>query len=64
MWFLFVQPVNAAWAEALRAGPAEAVAAYGHLRHRWEYGHVAAFVAWLGGFTLLLYGLVRNVRAE
>src|SRR5690606_23408270 len=61
LWFLLVQPVNAAWAEALRAGPDEAVQAYSQLSSRWEGGHVAAFTAWLIGFTLLLYGVVREV---
>jgi hypothetical protein len=61
LWFMFVQPVNAAWFQALRSGPTDAVEAYAQLRNRWEYGHVAAFVAWFGGFTLLLHGLVREV---
>jgi hypothetical protein len=61
LWFLRVQPVNAAWADALRAGPADAVQAYAQLRSRWEYGHVVAFAAWLLGFVLLLYSIVREV---
>src|SRR5687768_1988643 len=42
-WFLLVQPVNAAWADALRAGASEAIHAYAQLRSRWEAGHVVAF---------------------
>jgi len=60
LWFLLVQPVNAAWSEALREGTSEAVQAYGQLRNRWEGGHVAAFTAWLLGFTLLLYGVLAD----
>jgi len=60
LWLTLVRPVNAAWFEALRSGPTDAVQAYAQLRSRWEYGHVAAFAAWLGGFTLLLHGLVRE----
>jgi hypothetical protein len=61
LWFLRVQPVNATWADALRAGPVTAVAAYARLRGRWEYGHAAAFAAWLLGFVLLLYSAVREI---
>lgn len=63
LWFVLVQPVNAAWAEALQAGQAEAVRAYTQLRSRWEYGHVAAFAAWCLGFMLLLNGLLREAFA-
>ncbi|MFC3282653.1 hypothetical protein [Litchfieldella rifensis] len=63
LWFLLVQPVNAAWADALQTGSADAVQAYAQLRSRWEYGHVAAFVAWCLGFTLLLNGLLREAFA-
>ena len=61
LWFLLVQPVNAAWGEALGGGPDEAVQAYTQLRSRWEFGHVAAFTAWLLGFVLLLHGVLREV---
>ncbi|QTP54737.1 hypothetical protein HNO51_08615 [Billgrantia sulfidoxydans] len=63
LWFLLVQPVNAAWAEALQASPADAVQAYARLRSRWEYGHVAAFVAWCLGFAFLLNGVLREAMA-
>jgi hypothetical protein len=62
LWFLRVQPVNAAWSAALLAGPADAVQAYARLRSRWEYGHVVAFAAWLLGFVLLLVSIVREVE--
>jgi hypothetical protein len=28
---------------------------YAQLRPRWEYGHVAAFVAWFAGYCFLLW---------
>ena len=55
-----MQPVNAAWTDALRAGPGEAIEAYAKLRSRWESGHVVAFTAWLIGLALLLYGVLRE----
>src|SRR5690606_36952985 len=58
LWFWLVQPVNAAWAEALQAGPGAAVQAYAQLRGRWEGGHLAAFTGWLIGFVWLLYGVI------
>ncbi|WP_175507848.1 DUF1772 domain-containing protein [Halomonas korlensis] len=64
LWFLLVQPVNAAWAEALQAGSADAVQSYAQLQDRWEFGHVIAFVAWCLGFTLLLNGLLREAFAS
>lgn len=60
LWGALVQPVNVAWAEALRSGPEIAQAEYMRLRGSWEYGHVAAFAAWLVGFCLL----VRSVLVE
>lgn len=36
LWFVLVQPVNAAWFEALRSTPGDAVEAYAQLRSRWE----------------------------
>jgi hypothetical protein len=61
LWFLLVQPVNVAWADALRSRPADAVQAYAQLRSRWEYGHLSAFVAWLAGFILLVRGVLQEV---
>jgi hypothetical protein len=62
LWFLLVQPVNDAWGDALRSSPAEAVHAYARLRSRWEYGHLAAFIAWFAGFILLVRGVLREVE--
>lgn len=64
LWTALVSPVNAEWAEALRTSPATAAAAYQELRPRWEYGHVAAFAAWLAGFSVLLYSVVRETSGE
>jgi hypothetical protein len=61
LWFLLVQPVNIAWADALRSSPAEAVQAYAQLRSRWEYGHLSAFIAWFAGFILLVRGVLQEV---
>jgi hypothetical protein len=61
LWLLLVQPVNIAWADALRANHAEAVQAYTQLRSRWEYGHVSAFIAWFAGFILLVRGVLQEV---
>jgi hypothetical protein len=61
LWFWRVQPVNTAWFAALQAGPAEAVTAYERLRPRWEYGHSAAFAAWLLGFCFLLVAAIRGM---
>jgi hypothetical protein len=59
LWATLVQPVNAAWGQVLAAGTeAEALDAYARLRDRWEYGHVAAFLAWLAGFSLLLLSVL------
>jgi hypothetical protein len=58
LWFLLVQPVNATWLGALNSSPTDAAQAYAQLRDRWEYGHVAAFTAWVFGFGLLVYGVV------
>lgn len=60
LWGALVAPVNAAWAEVPRTPPAEFAAAYQSLRARWEYGHVAAFIAWLTGW----FGLVAVATSE
>lgn len=64
LWLALVSPVNAEWGEALRSAPATAAAAYQELRPRWEYGHAAAFAAWLAGFSMLLHSVVWEVPAE
>jgi hypothetical protein len=53
LWGALVAPVNAAWARAIQDGSQPLPALYAQLRSRWEYGHVAAFVAWLAGYGLL-----------
>jgi hypothetical protein len=54
LWGFVVSPVNAVWAELSRADPAAWAAGYERLRARWEFGHVAAFIAWLTGWFGLL----------
>src|SRR5262245_44758196 len=54
LWGALVAPVNSAWAEVGRANPAEFVSAYARLRARWEFGHVAAFIAWFTGWLGLV----------
>jgi hypothetical protein len=59
LWFILVQPVNAAWGRVLQSGSEAAILeSYASLRGRWEWGHVAAFAAWLCGTSLLLGSLV------
>jgi hypothetical protein len=60
LWFALVQPVNAQWASALQAGPDAARDAYLRLRNRWEFGHLAAFIAWTTGFVGLLIATLRE----
>ena len=50
LWASLVAPANAEWSEVVRAGSERLVAAYVASRSRWEYGHVAAFIAWLVGW--------------
>lgn len=53
LWGAIVAPVNAAWAGITGASPDAFAAAYVRLRARWEYGHLAASVAWLTGWLAL-----------
>jgi hypothetical protein len=68
LWAAIVQPVNAEWGRVLQSDPSAAPAAYLRLRPRWEYGHVAACVAWLAGFACLVLSLLVEIpyqtRAE
>jgi hypothetical protein len=59
LWFSLVAPVNAAWREVMESAPEAVPEAYERLRPRWEYGHVAAFAAWLSGFCLLLFSVLQ-----
>ena len=60
LWALVVAPVNSAWADSVGSGPEEFAAAYARMRSRWEYGHVAAFIAWLTGWFGLVAALTRR----
>lgn len=64
LWGFVVAPVNAAWADAEASGSAELVAAYADLRSRWEFGHLAAFIAWLTGWFGLVAATVRPEAAN
>jgi hypothetical protein len=54
LWGALVAPVNGVWADVPRANAAEFAAAYERLRPRWEFGHVAAFIAWFTGWCGLV----------
>jgi hypothetical protein len=54
LWGAVVSPVNSAWAEVSRASPGELASAYARLRGRWEFGHLAAFIAWFTGWLGLV----------
>jgi hypothetical protein len=62
LWGLLVGPVNAAWDAAAVATPEARAAVYDGLRLRWEFGHVAAFIAWLAGWLGLAEGITRSSR--
>lgn len=64
LWAVLVAPVNAEWLEVMKSAPNSAPEAYLRLRPRWEYGHVAAFVAWLIGFGLLLLSVLAETPSE
>lgn len=64
LWALLVYPVNAEWAGVIATSPDQVPRAYERLRPRWEYGHAAAFAAWLAGFVLLLLSVVRETPEE
>jgi hypothetical protein len=63
LWGAIVAPVNSAWASIAGAGPDVFVATYAQLRLRWEFGHVAAFVAWLAGWLGLVAAATRHQSA-
>jgi hypothetical protein len=60
LWAALVAPVNAEWARVIASAPESVPAAYLRLRARWEYGHLAAFAAWLVGYSLLLLSVLRR----
>lgn len=58
LWAALVAPVNADWAQLSHADPSAFAAAYARLRPRWEFGHVAAFIAWFTGWCGLVFLVV------
>ena len=54
IWLAVVAPVNQQAAVTMRDAPDALPVMWGALRHRWEYGHVAGFVAQLIGFCALV----------
>jgi hypothetical protein len=64
LWGALVAPVNAEWRRVIESAPESVPAAYVRLRPRWEYGHVAAFAAWLIGFSLLLISVLGDASAQ
>jgi hypothetical protein len=58
IWLVVVAPVNDAISTALRTAPDSVPALWMHLRARWEYGHVAGFVAQLAGFVALVISVL------
>lgn len=60
LWGALVAPVNAAWTPLSPADPVFAEA-YADLRMRWEYGHVAAFIAWFTGWVGLVAAATRRL---
>jgi predicted small integral membrane protein len=63
LWFSLVAPVNAEWLRVIESAPNSVPTAYQQLRPRWEYGHVAAFIAWFFGFSLLLFSVLKETPA-
>ena len=59
LWGFVVGPVNATWAGASNLSPEQFSVAHDALRARWEYGHVAAFIAWFVGWVGLVTSLTR-----
>jgi hypothetical protein len=60
LWFILVQAVNTEWSSLSHSAPETMTAAYGRLRNRWEFGHVAAFAVWLLGVGVLVYAAVQD----
>ena len=64
LWAALVQPVNVQWGHVLQSDPSAAPAAYLRLRAQWEYGHVAACLAWLAGFACIVLSLLVEIPAD
>jgi hypothetical protein len=60
LWAILVAPVNAEWLQVTQTAPEAVPEAYGRLRPRWEFGHLAAFAAWLAGYILLLLSVLTD----
>ena len=54
LWASIVASVNSSWAALPREDAAAFAAEYIRLRPRWEFGHLAAFLAWLTGWLGLV----------
>jgi hypothetical protein len=64
LWLLVVAPVNGEVASALRSAPETVPEVWMRLRYRWEYGHLAASLAWITGFIMLLLSVLREIPVE
>jgi hypothetical protein len=64
LWFALVAPVNAEWLRVMESTPESVAATYERLRPRWEYGHVAAFAAWLTGYAVLSLSVLKETPAH
>jgi hypothetical protein len=64
LWAAVVQPVNVEWGRVLASDPAGAPEAYVRLRPRWEYGHVAAMIAWFAGFVCLVLSVLVEIPGD
>ncbi len=64
LWGALVAPVNAEWLRVIESAPESVPDAYLRLRLRWEYGHVAAFAAWLTAFVLLILSTLIETPAN
>jgi hypothetical protein len=64
LWFTLVQPVNLEWYSALQSTAVNVPEIFVRLRERWEYGHVAAFAAWLVGFAFLLRSVIVETPSD
>jgi hypothetical protein len=61
LWGALVAPVNSQWSEVPSTSSEAFAAIYERLRPRWEFGHVAAFIAWLTGWFGLLVVITRQI---
>jgi hypothetical protein len=64
LWAALVAPVNAEWGRVIASAPDAVPDAYARLRPRWEYGHVAAFAAWLTGYLCLVGSVVADTPRD